>query len=72
MGVYWHRLVIDEIQQVGGASAPGGGSAQGYLSRRAENAMALEAAFRWCVSGTPLEREYQTRTPCTHAPQAHS
>ena len=50
-GLHWHRIVIDEVQMVGAGSA----GARGTLSRRAENAMALESANRWCVSGTPLE-----------------
>ena len=63
--LFWHRVVLDEVQYVEGAGAAakgkagaaGGGAAGGGkgIDKRARMAFELQAAHRWAVSGTPLE-----------------
>jgi hypothetical protein len=60
LSVFWHRIVLDEVQQleakgedgksgvIATASAPTAGA-------RLKNAVELQAAHRWAVSGTPMD-----------------
>jgi len=53
--VWWHRAVLDEIQLLENKSdVARTASEQRALRDRAEAGHALQAAHRWCVSGTPL------------------
>ena len=65
LSIFWHRVVLDEVQQLEvkssdttaamAAAKGGGGDAETSVGSRLKNAVALQAAHRWAVSGTPLD-----------------
>ena len=44
VGVHWHRIVLDEAQEVEGNES----------SKIVQMCMKLSGDHKWCVSGTPL------------------
>ena len=51
----WHRIIVDEIQLVSGATIAAGASAAATAIRRAKALCDLQCDLRWPTSGTPLE-----------------
>ncbi|KAJ3933566.1 MAG: SNF2 family N-terminal domain-containing protein [Lentinula lateritia] len=44
--ICWHRLVLDEAHEIRNAS-----------TRKAQAVFAIEAKYRWCITGTPLQNK---------------
>jgi hypothetical protein len=49
---FWHRIVVDEIQLVGGSGVAAGAR---NLAKRVDALCELQAAHKWPTSGTPME-----------------
>ena len=54
--LFWHRVVLDEVQMAEGrADAAMSEKDRALVEKRAKSAYALQAAHRWAVSATPME-----------------